>query len=101
VSGALRKVALSDALELDRLGTRRAGLFDGISREVEEHLTWERVMRRMQWLELSFQFAQALLGRNTREGYPHCLDLIGSGRCLPRRHAMDDRSSPSPRVRYA
>ena len=64
--GALREVACSDPLELDPLGTRRAGFFDGISRELEEYLTRERALRRKQWLELSFQLAHAL----SRPGYP-------------------------------
>ena len=60
VRGALGEVARSDPLKLDRLCPRRAGFFDGISREVEEHLTWKRVTRRMQWLELRADMARSM-----------------------------------------
>ena len=58
-------------------------------------------MRRMQWLELSFQLAEALSAAIPDRAIRTRLDLIGSGRCLPRRHGMDDRSSLSQRFRYA
>ena len=90
VSGALREVALSDSHELERLRPRCAGFFDGVSCEIEEHLTRERVMRRMQWLECSLQLAEALAGRDSRQRDLHRLVVIRGGRRLPRRHDNDD-----------
>jgi hypothetical protein len=88
---ALGEVPLADPLERDGCLTRFAGLLDGVRREIEQHFTGRRFVRRMQRLELTLRLPDTHARRDARPRDPRRVELIRSVRPRPRRHRLDSR----------
>ncbi|MDQ3680488.1 MAG: hypothetical protein M3378_08095, partial [Actinomycetota bacterium] len=82
----LGQVALSNPLVVDWALSGSAGQLEGVSSKLEQDFAWERVVLRVQRLELGYEVQGIDASGDTGQGDSHGVALFLTRRCLCSHH---------------